>query len=190
MSMDTQRIQDVTTYLHVIWSAAFQIILILYLLYQTLGWATFVGLALLIAMIPMNGKVFSSLHTYQKKYMEHKDVRIKLMNELLSGIRVIKLYAWENTFLRQILTTRNDLELRMLKKVGYVFGFMWLSWAATPFSVTLVNFAVYTLIMKKALTTDIMFSSIALFNMIQSPLTSFSWVIRYIPARNLVYVGC
>ncbi|KAK3825331.1 MAG: ATP-binding cassette transporter 1 [Benniella sp.] len=177
MSMDTQRIQDVTTYLHVIWSAAFQVILILYLLYRTLGWATFVGLALLIAMIPLNGKVFSALHTYQKKYMEHKDVRIKLMNELLNGIRVIKLYAWEKTFLRQILATRNDLELRMLKKVGYVFGFMWFSWAATPFSVTLINFAVYTLIMKKALTTDIMFSSIALFNMIQSPLTSFSWVI-------------
>ena len=30
----------------------------------------------------------------------------------------IKLYAWENAFIRKILFVRNDLELKMLRKIG------------------------------------------------------------------------
>ena len=32
----------------------------------------------------------------------------------------IKLYAWENAFIRKVLAVRNDKELKMLKKIGVV----------------------------------------------------------------------
>lgn len=38
----------------------------------------------------------------------------------LTSLRIlsIKLYAWENAFIRKILFVRNDLELKMLRKIG------------------------------------------------------------------------
>ncbi len=38
--------------------------------------------------------------------------------ELNSELCSIKLYAWENAFLRKILLVRNEQELEMLKKIG------------------------------------------------------------------------
>jgi len=34
----------------------------------------------------------------QVKQMKYKDERIKLMNEILNGIKVLKMYAWEMSF--------------------------------------------------------------------------------------------
>lgn len=38
--------------------------------------------------------------------------------ELNCELCSIKLYAWENAFLRKILLVRNEQELKMLKKIG------------------------------------------------------------------------
>ncbi|KAK3818860.1 MAG: ATP-binding cassette transporter 1 [Benniella sp.] len=177
MSVDAQRIQDLVNYLHLIWSSIYQMSVIVYLLYWTVGWAAFAGVGVMILMMPLNAWLYLLYQKYEKKYMEHKDSRIKLMNELLNGIRVIKLYAWENTFLRQILATRNDLELDMLKKIGYVSAVETFTWSATPFLVSLSTFTLYTLVMKQTLTTDILFSAIALFNLLKMPLSALPWVL-------------
>ena len=97
----------------------------------------------------------------------------------LNGIRVIKLYAWEGTFLQKILTIRNDQELEMMRKMGYISAAQMFTWASTPFMVSLMTFSVYTLVLGKALTTDVVFAAIALFNLLQFPLAMLPWVIRY-----------
>jgi ribosomal protein S18 acetylase RimI-like enzyme len=56
----------------------------------------------------------------QEQQMKNRDKRTRLMSELLANIKSIKLYAWENTFIRRILETRNDQELKLLKKIGVV----------------------------------------------------------------------
>lgn len=38
--------------------------------------------------------------------MELKDDRIKAITEVLNGIKVLKLYAWEESFEKQILAIR------------------------------------------------------------------------------------
>ncbi|KAI7818635.1 P-loop containing nucleoside triphosphate hydrolase protein [Gamsiella multidivaricata] len=177
MSIDAQRIQDLVSNLHSLWSGVFQIAVTLYLLHATMGWAIFVGLGVMILIIPLNAQLSLVMQTYQKKHMEYKDSRIKLMNELLNGIRVVKLYAWENTLLQKILTVRNEFELKMMKKMGYISSVQMFTWASTPFLVSLTNFSVYTLIMKKTLTTDVLFAAIALFNLLQFPLSMLPWVI-------------
>ncbi|KAG0225249.1 ATP-binding cassette transporter 1 [Mortierella sp. GBAus27b] len=173
MSIDAQRIQDLVTYLHVLWSGIFQIVMAMYLLYDTMGWAIFAGVTVMILMVPLNGRLAMFGREYQKQQMKNKDTRIKLMNELLNGIRVIKLYAWEGTFLQKVLTVRNDYELAVMKKLGYLQAVMSFTWACTPFMVSLATFTVYALVMKKPMTTDVVFPSIALFNLLQFPLAMF-----------------
>ena len=50
----------------------------------------------------------------QEKIMKVKDVRIKLMGEVLNGIKVVKLYAWETKFLQNIEKIRKE-EVQLLK---------------------------------------------------------------------------
>ncbi|KAG0202488.1 hypothetical protein BGX28_005009 [Mortierella sp. GBA30] len=177
MSIDSQRVQDLVTYLHVVWSGLFQIGIALYLLYDTMGWAIFAGVTVMILMIPLNARLSVFMKDFQQQQMKNKDTRIKLMNEILNGIRVIKLYAWEGTFLQKVLTVRNDHELATMKKIGYLSAVQSFTWACTPFLVSLSTFTVYALVMKRPMTTDIVFASIALFNLLQFPLAMFPNVI-------------
>ncbi|KAF9583122.1 hypothetical protein BGW38_010208 [Lunasporangiospora selenospora] len=177
MSIDAQKIQDLVTYLHVIWSGLFQISIALFLLYDTMGWAIFAGVAVMLLSIPINARIMMIVRGLQRAQMSSKDTRIKYMNEILNGIRVIKLYAWEGTFLQRILTIRNEYELAVMKRIGYLGAAQTFTWACTPFLVSLSTFTVYSLVMKKPMTTDIVFTAISLFNLLSFPLSMFPFVI-------------
>lgn len=55
----------------------------------------------------------------QNVYMEKKDTRIKLMNELLNGMKVLKLYAWEEAFEQEILKIRDNEVLTTKQSFNY-----------------------------------------------------------------------
>lgn len=48
----------------------------------------FSGLAVMIILIPVNGFIANKIKTLQIRQMKNKDERVKLMNEILSGIKV------------------------------------------------------------------------------------------------------
>ena len=88
MSVDSSNINNASAYLWILWSAPLQICIALYLMYSTLGSAIFTGLGILILLIPLNGIVTNKLSSYQRKQMTIKDDRLKLINEVLNGIKV------------------------------------------------------------------------------------------------------
>ena len=64
----------------------------------------------------MNAINFYYMERLQKKQMKHKDMRVKLLNEILSGIKVLKMYAWEKSFIQKIGDIRK-IEVAALKWV-------------------------------------------------------------------------
>ena len=72
------------------WSAPLQIAIALWQLYETIGASLFAGFAIMIFMLPLNGFVAAKQRSLQITQMKLKDERIKMMNEVLSGIRVNK----------------------------------------------------------------------------------------------------
>lgn len=78
---------DLTAYLNMIWSAPLQITLALYFLWRILGPSVLAGLAVMIILIPVNGFIANRVKTLQIKQMKNKDERVKLMNEVLNGIK-------------------------------------------------------------------------------------------------------
>ena len=66
--------------------------------------------------------------------MQYKDARIKLMNEILNGIKVLKLYAWENSFKEKVLAIRQK-ELNVLRKTAYLGALSTMAWTSAPFLV-------------------------------------------------------
>ncbi|TFY83303.1 hypothetical protein EWM64_g713 [Hericium alpestre] len=118
MSVDTTRMQDLCAYGLMAISGPLQITLAFVSLYNLLGWSAFVGVAIMIFSIPLNTVIARSLKRLQEKQMKNRDKRTRLMSELLANIKSIKLYAWEHAFIRRILFVRNDLELKMMRKIA------------------------------------------------------------------------
>lgn len=73
-----------------LWSAPLQISLAIYFLWQILGPSVLSGLAVMIILIPVNGVIANKAKNLQIKQMKNKDERVKLMNEILNGIKVLK----------------------------------------------------------------------------------------------------
>ncbi|KAK3704049.1 hypothetical protein RRG08_049006 [Elysia crispata] len=185
MSVDAQRFMDLTTYLHMIWSGPFQISLALYFLWQTLGPSALAGIAVMILLIPINGLIAHKVRQYQILQMKLKDSRIKLMNEILNGIKVLKLYAWEDSFEKQVLDIRSK-ELNVLKKSAYLNALTTFFWTCAPFMVSLTTFGVYVLSSPDhVLDAEKAFVSLALFNILRFPLSMVPTVITNLVQANV-----
>ncbi|XP_069510563.1 ATP-binding cassette sub-family C member 3 isoform X2 [Ambystoma mexicanum] len=135
MSVDAQRFMDLTTFLNMLWSAPLQICLALYFLWQTLGASVLAGVAVMVLLIPLNAVIAMKTRAFQVEQMKFKDSRIKLMNEILNGIKVLKLYAWEPSFAQQVLEIRKN-ELRVLRKAAYLSALSTFAWTSAPFLTT------------------------------------------------------
>jgi hypothetical protein len=68
--------------------------------------------------------------------MSVKDQRIKMMNEILNGIRVLKLYAWEMAFIRCITPIR-EKELRYIRQKAIISAVSNILWTFTPILVNM-----------------------------------------------------
>ena len=86
-------------------------------------------------LIPFNGYMTEKVRRYQLTMMTFKDQRVKLMNEILNGIKVLKLYAWENKFVDQILDLRSK-EVKALNLMAIFEGAMIFTFVCAPFFVS------------------------------------------------------
>uniref|UniRef100_A0A4W5LCZ4 ATP-binding cassette, sub-family C (CFTR/MRP), member 3 n=1 Tax=Hucho hucho TaxID=62062 RepID=A0A4W5LCZ4_9TELE len=180
MSVDAQRFMDLTTFLNMLWSAPLQIILALYFLWQNLGPSVLAGVAVMILLIPLNAAIAVKTRVYQVEQMQYKDARIKLMNEILNGIKVLKLYAWESSFKDKVLEIRQK-ELNVLRKTAYLGALSTMAWTSAPFLVALTTFAVYVTVDKNnILDAEKAFVSLSLFNILRFPLNMLPQVISSI----------
>jgi hypothetical protein len=67
------------------------------------------------------------------------------MNEILDGIKVLKLYAWEPSFANKIGDIRGE-EVLTLKKAAYLSAVQTFLFSAAPFLVALASFATFVLV--------------------------------------------
>jgi ABC-type multidrug transport system fused ATPase/permease subunit len=98
--------------------APFQLGAALYLIYREVNVATFVGLGYQFFTIPIQMVVMKVVTRIRQSKMKITDKRVKLLNEVLNGIRIIKYYAWENAFIKKLTSIRYD-EIRLLMLIGY-----------------------------------------------------------------------
>ncbi|KAI6652539.1 Multidrug resistance-associated protein 1 [Oopsacas minuta] len=178
MSVDAQRFMDLMAYIHMIWSAPFQILLSITFLYFVIQYAVFAGLLVMFLMIPINGVIAAISLKLQKKLMELKDKRIKTITEILNGIKVIKLYAWEVPNQKEVLDIR-DQEMRILRYCAFLNAGVTFTWWMAPLLVALASFATYVLA-GNPLTPQTAFVALALFNIIRFPLIMIPFLIAFL----------
>lgn len=169
-SSDTAQIQRFLFFVNNIALAPPTIAVALALIYQQVGPATFVGLAVMVVLMPLSGFIFGLINSLRTLKVKVTDRRVKLMNEILSGIRIIKFYAWEAAFEGKINAIREE-ELVLLKKIAYVIalGFS-IVLASTPIIQPVVIFLTYSKLGNQ-LDAAKAFTTISLFNLLQLPFT-------------------
>ncbi|EDO36474.1 predicted protein [Nematostella vectensis] len=182
MSVDAQRVLDMCTYINLLWSGPLQIVVALYFLYDTMGWSIVAGVVVMVLLIPFNLVVTRFSRKLQLKQMANKDSRIRIMNEILNGMKVLKLYAWEESFMAKVTGIRNQ-ELHHLKNAMYLNAFFGFTFTCAPFLVSLATFAIYVLT-GNILTANNAFVAISLFNILRFPLTVLpNVIISYVQAQ-------
>ncbi|KAL3154179.1 hypothetical protein ABBQ32_013696 [Trebouxia sp. C0010 RCD-2024] len=170
MSADVNHVmQFFYPFFNQLFSAPALLIASLILLYFQIKWATFIGMAILMASTPASAIFVKKIIMFRRKMLKETDSRVKLTNQLLSGIRVLKIYAWEAAQEAQIQEAR-DRELRRLKQaIPCRVGMQTLLFAA-PVLAAVASFAVYGSVDPDGFTAPRIFASIALFAIMRFPL--------------------
>ncbi|MGH0130138.1 UNVERIFIED_CONTAM: hypothetical protein FKN15_041189 [Acipenser sinensis] len=171
VSADTQKLMDFVVYFNAVWLAPIEITLCLFFLWQHLGPSALAGIATIILIFPLNGVIAKQRSKLQEVQMKHTDGRIKLMNEILNGIKILKFYAWEKAFLERVLGYRAK-ELKALKKSQILYSISIASFNSSTFLIAFVMFGVYVLIDERnVLDAQKVFVSMALINILKTPLS-------------------
>ncbi|KAI8349285.1 hypothetical protein B0O80DRAFT_460130 [Mortierella sp. GBAus27b] len=140
----------------------------LFLLYRLLGVS---GMILVVPLQAWQADLYKKM---QGDKLHTMDQRVRLTTEVLTGIRVVKLYGWTSAFLKRILGIRN-LELLALKKTGIVQASLSIVFISSPLTISLITFGVYAMwggpdFSAGKLTPQTVFVSMTLFAMLRSPL--------------------
>uniref|UniRef100_A0A3B4B9R6 Uncharacterized protein n=1 Tax=Periophthalmus magnuspinnatus TaxID=409849 RepID=A0A3B4B9R6_9GOBI len=99
------------------------------------------------------------------------DNRIRIMNEVVSGIRIIKMYAWEKPF-SALLTDVRKKEISQIMKSSYLRGLNMASFFASSKIIVFFTFTVYALL-GNAITASSVFVTVSLYGTIKLTVTLF-----------------
>ncbi|XP_049748623.1 ATP-binding cassette sub-family C member 10 isoform X1 [Elephas maximus indicus] len=176
LGTDSERLLNFAGSFHEAWGLPLQLGITLYLLYHQVGVAFVGGLVLALLLVPVNKVIATRIMASNQTMLQHKDVRVKLMTELLSGIRVIKFCGWEQALGTRVEACRAR-ELGRLRVIKYLDAACVYLWAALPVVISIVIFITYVL-MGHQLTATKVFTALALVRMLILPLNNFPWVIN------------
>ncbi|KAI9346785.1 P-loop containing nucleoside triphosphate hydrolase protein [Zopfochytrium polystomum] len=153
-------------------TAPISIALTMYLLWQQIGPACLVGIAIILLTMPLQGLIGKATGRLQKRHLTATDARVKLIDETLNSIRLLKYYSWDILFRDRITATRGT-EVRALKSMGFVKALDDVLGALTPLLVALMSFVAFSIIHRndgQTLTANKIFVSFNLFSLLASPM--------------------
>ncbi|XP_015114991.1 ATP-binding cassette sub-family C member Sur [Diachasma alloeum] len=170
MAEDASNVMSFFCIAHYTWAIPLKVLAIIVLLIIKLGVSAIVGTICCIFIItPIQFFLGRKMWRNLKIVTEKSDSRLKLLNEILQGMRLVKLRAWELIFEHRIQHTR-DIELSLLDKDSLYWGLITFLTNASSVLMTLFTFAVYFWVKETHLDAGDVFASLALFSQLTVPL--------------------
>jgi len=108
ISTDVSRVDLACQYFHVGWTAPVQLIICLVILLVNLGPSALAGFAVFVIVVPMQTMFIRAFIRFRQNSVVSTDKRAKLLQELLSSIKIIKFFAWEDPYLARIHQVRGS----------------------------------------------------------------------------------
>ncbi|XP_031714799.1 ATP-binding cassette sub-family C member 9 isoform X4 [Anarrhichthys ocellatus] len=162
-----------------LWAMPVQIVMGVILLYYLLGCSALVGASVIVLLAPVQYLIATKLADTQKSSLEHSTERLKKTTEILKGIKLLKLYAWENIFCGSVEDTRGK-ELTSLKNFAFYTSMSIFMNAAIPIAAVLATFVTYYFWTGNTVPAPAeAFAALALFHILVTPLFLLSTVVRF-----------
>ncbi|XP_059695209.1 ATP-binding cassette sub-family C member 4 isoform X2 [Haemorhous mexicanus] len=171
LSNDVNKFDQVTIFLHFLWAGPLQAVAVTVLLWMEIGPSCLAGMAVLIILLPVQtciGRLFSSLRS---KTAALTDVRIRTMNEVISGMKIIKMYAWEKSFAELVNGLRRK-EIAMVMKSSYLRGLNLASFFVASKITVFMTFMAYVLL-GNAISASRVFVAVSLYGAVRLTVTLF-----------------
>ncbi|KAK6334593.1 hypothetical protein TWF718_010050 [Orbilia javanica] len=175
MGTDTWRVDQASSWSHMMWTAPIQISVCVALLIVNLGVSALAGLGLLVVLVPFLMWAISTIAKKRKAMNHITDKRVGLMQEILQGVRFVKLFGWEESFLKELGTLRRR-EVRSIQFLLAVRSAVNAVSMSLPVFASILAFVTYSLL-NPSLDPAKIFASITLFNTLRLPLNFLPVVI-------------
>ncbi|XP_043284009.1 probable multidrug resistance-associated protein lethal(2)03659 isoform X2 [Venturia canescens] len=172
LSNDVNRFDTLPLYLNLIWIMPIQLIVVGYIMWQSVKVSTLVGIgSLLLLAVPIQSYLSRVSSTLRSSTAQLTDRRVQLMNELIAGIQVVKMYAWEKPFEFIVSHTRAS-EIGVIIKSSFIRGFYLSIMVFTERTTLFLTLASFVL-MGNGLPAHVSFSLATYFNILQ--MTTAIW---------------
>ncbi|KZZ87494.1 ABC transporter, transmembrane domain, type 1 [Ascosphaera apis ARSEF 7405] len=168
MSIDTDRIDKAFGLFHIVWTSPLILIVALIMLLVNIGYSCLAGYALLIISLPLLSIAVKSLFRRRMKINKVTDQRVSLTQEILQAVRFVKYFSWESSFLNRLKELRAE-EIRKIQVVQSIRNGLMCVALALPVFASMISFITYAL-SNHDLEAAAIFSSLAMFNTIRTPL--------------------
>ncbi|XP_066298146.1 ATP-binding cassette sub-family C member 9-like isoform X2 [Branchiostoma lanceolatum] len=176
MSVDANQIMLFVWFCPHLWAMPVQVVIAMVMLYYQMGYPAVIGASIIVILCPVQYLVARQMTHMQKDTMDHSEDRFKKFNEMLKGIRLLKLYSWESIFCTLVDRARNR-EISSMRKSSVYLVFSLFLTAATPIIATVVTFSIHHYMSDEALTAGRTFATLVLFNILVVPLFNFPMVV-------------
>ncbi|KAJ3317919.1 hypothetical protein HDU76_001008, partial [Blyttiomyces sp. JEL0837] len=141
-----------------------------------LGWAGAIGVAFMLIFVALNSLMTTTSLKFQAAALEATDARVKLTSEVLSGIKIVKFFAWEKPLRERIYKLREAELLPQLKLRVVAASFRGMI-ELLPTFVTLVTFGSYYALGHK-LTPSVLFTGLSIVNLLRIPMAIFPIIMQ------------
>ncbi|KAG0085536.1 hypothetical protein BGZ92_008914 [Podila epicladia] len=191
MAVDAEKMILASNFMPFIFTIPFEFGISMYLLYRLLGWSSCTALVVFAIITPIQARMGAFLNGFANTRLEYMDERIRLLTEILSNIKIVKLYGWEDAFRSKVEAIRAK-ELVALKWSATIRALLTIVFSSVTLLMALATFSVYATMggpnmTPGKITSEVIFVSITLFGMMSKPLG----MITHMVSQTIgVLVGC
>ncbi|XP_017777157.1 PREDICTED: probable multidrug resistance-associated protein lethal(2)03659 [Nicrophorus vespilloides] len=117
VSKDVLVFESALIFAHDLWIGLIQVGFMTYIMYQKIKWAAILGISFLIFLIPFQIMIAKRTTSLRLKTSGKTDERLRRIQEILTSIKLIKLYTWEKYYTK----ITNALRINEMSKLRSIF---------------------------------------------------------------------
>eukprot|EP01052_Picozoa_sp_SAG31_P000287 SAG31_NODE_9_length_42330_cov_441.979162_2_plen_374_part_00 len=178
MANDTERLLFAAVSFNMAFSTPILIIGALVQLINEIGASALGGVAVMLVVLMTNGPIMGKIKGLETQKMRLGDERVKIMTELIQGIKIVKLYTWETAFTRSV-TAKREEEIETLKSRTVLQIAMTSIMGAAPLLIMVITFLIYAWAGNELTATKV-FTCMALFQILQFPMMFIPFVLMMV----------
>nr|XP_039260104.1 multidrug resistance-associated protein 4-like [Styela clava] len=180
---DVLRFDLLPMFLHYLWVGPLKCLIVGIILWQEIGIAVLTGMGVLILIMILQTFCGWAFGKFRSMTAVITDKRIRLMNEVITGMRIIKMYAWEKPFAKHVLNTRRK-EVQKILLSSSLKAFNFCFYACQDKILTFVTLLTYVAL-GGTITASKIFIVMGLSSSLKPSTTCFALAIEYMSTTNV-----